>query len=79
MKDEFDFLPVDRHQRFLQIDWLLHGQITQNNRFAVFLEYLKKEVSDKVDLLHEDKHEILLQIDIMIFNGDGQTLAKFSE
>ena len=46
-----------------------HTQITQNNKFAISLQYLKKDVSDEVDFLHEDKHESLLQIDAMIFDG----------
>ena len=46
-----------------------HIQITQNNNFAISLEYLKKEVSDEVDFLHADKHESLLQIDTMILIG----------
>ena len=46
-----------------------HIQITRNNKFAISLEYLKKEVSDEVDFLHADKHESLLQIDTMILIG----------
>ena len=72
MKDEVDLLPTDKHKRFLQIVtmiwgvWARHAQITQNSKFAIFLQYLKKEVSDEVDFLHADKHERLLQIDTMI-------------
>ena len=43
-----------------------HAHITQNNKFAISLQHLKKEVSDAVDLLHADKHESLLQIDTII-------------
>ena len=43
-----------------------HSQITQNKKFAISLQYLKREVNDKVDILHAGKHEILLQIDTMI-------------
>ena len=46
-----------------------HAQITQNNKFAISLQYLKKEVSDEVDFLHADKHKSLLQIDTMILIG----------
>ena len=53
-----------------------HAQITQNNKFAISLQYLKKEVSDEVDFLHADKHESFLQIDTMIFDGDGQAFPK---
>ena len=45
------------------------AQITQNNKFAISLQYLKKELSDEVDFLHADKHESLLQIDSMILMG----------
>ena len=54
-----------------------HAQITQNNKFYISLQYLKKEVSDEVDFLHVDKHESCLQIDTMIFDGDGQAFPKF--
>ena len=40
--------------------------ITQNNKFDISLQYLKKEVNDEVDFLHAGKHENLLQIDTMI-------------
>ena len=46
-----------------------HTQITQDSKFAVSLQYLKKELSDEVDFLHAGKHEILLQIDSMILMG----------
>ena len=51
-----------------------HAQITQNNKFAISLQYLKKEVSDEVDFLHADKHESVLQID-----GDSQAFPKFQK
>ena len=54
-----------------------HAQITQNNKFAISLQYHKKEVNDEVDFLHTDKHENFLKIDAMIFDGDGQTFPKF--
>ena len=40
-----------------------HAQITQNNKFAISLPYLKKEFSDEVDFLHLDKHQSFLQVD----------------
>ena len=43
-----------------------HAQITQNKKFAISLQYLKKEVNDDVHFLHAGKHENLLQIDTMI-------------
>ena len=40
-------------------------------KFAISLQYLKKEVSDEVFFffLHANKHESLLQIDTMILMG----------
>ena len=82
MKDEVDFLPADKRQRFPQSDNIIldecgqAAQITQNNKFAIPLQHVKKEVSDEVDFLHADKHESLLQIDTMIF-GNVQTFPKF--
>ena len=43
-----------------------HAHITQNNKFAISLQHVKKLVSDAVDFLHADKHKSLLQIDITI-------------
>ena len=72
---EVYFLFADECQRFLQIDTIilsLCGQVcpkTQNDKFAIFLLYLKEELFDKVYFLHADKHERLLQIDTMILMG----------
>ena len=46
-----------------------HAQITRNKMFAISLQYLKKEVNDKVVLLNPGKHENLLQIDTIILMG----------
>ena len=54
----------------------MHAQITQNNKFAISLQYLKREVRDEIDFLHADKHESFLQIDVMIFDGDVQAFPK---
>ena len=43
-----------------------HAQITQNRKFAISLQYLKRQVNDEVDFLHAGKHENLLQINAMI-------------
>ena len=53
-----------------------HAKITQNNKFAIYLQYLKKELSNEVVFLHTDKHESLLQIDSMILMGDDEALSK---
>ena len=46
-----------------------HAQITQNNKFAISLQYLTKEVSDEVDFLHAEEHEGFLQVNTMILIG----------
>ena len=43
-----------------------HARITQNNKFAIFMQYPKKEVSNKVKFLLADKYEGLLQIDTKV-------------
>ena len=43
-----------------------HAQVTQNNKFAISLQYIKKEVNDEVGILLADKHERSLQTDAMI-------------
>ena len=56
-----------------------HVHIIQNNKSAISLQYLKKEMRNEVGFMHADKHESFLQIDTMIFDGDGQafpTLPK---
>ena len=40
-----------------------HSQSSQNSKFAMSLQYLKKEVRDEVDFLHVDKHQSFLQVD----------------
>ena len=59
VRDEVDFLHVDKYQSFLQVDFntfgikdaykvrlsllIKHSQSTQNNKFAISLQYLKKK------------------------------------
>ena len=37
--------------------------LSQNRKFVITLQYLKKEVRDEVDFLHADKHQSFLQVD----------------
>ena len=39
-----------------------HSQSSQNSKFAMSSQYLKKEVRDEVDFLHADKHQSFLQV-----------------
>ena len=69
MSDEIDFLHADKHESLLQIDTMTligivkHSQSSQNSKFTMSLQYLKKEVRDEVDFLHVDKHQSFLQVD----------------
>ena len=69
---EVDFLPADKHKSFLQDDSIILGvyiardaQITQN-KLAISLQHLKKNMKDEVDFLPADKFKIFLQIDTTI-------------
>ena len=39
------------------MDMIKHSLSSQSNTFAISLQYLRKEVRDKVHFLHADKHE----------------------
>ena len=47
-----------------------HAQVNQNNKFVTFLQYVKKEVSDKVDILYVNTNESL-QIGTMTLMAMG--------
>ena len=59
-----------------------HSQSTQNNKFAISLQYSKENMNDEVeevsegDFLLADKHEIFLQTDSVIIDGDGQAFLN---
>ena len=53
-----------------------HVQIIKNNKFAISLQHVKREVSDAVNILHADKHESLLQIDTKIFRWVRSSIPK---
>ena len=42
-----------------------HSQSSQNSKFAMSLQYFKKEIRDVVDFLHADKHQNFLQVDFI--------------
>ena len=48
-----------------------HAQSTQNNKFAISLQYLNKKVKGEVDCLHAGKHQRFLQGHTFIFGGRG--------
>ena len=54
MSDAVDFLHADKHESLLQTDTIIlmemakYSQSSQNSKFAISLQYLKKEVRDEV-------------------------------
>ena len=46
-----------------------NAQITQNKKFVISPQYLKKKMNDKIYLFHAGKHKNSLQIDTMILIG----------
>ena len=67
------FLYADKFESLLQIDTIIlmelvkHSQSSQNSKFTMPLQYLKKEVRDEVDFLHVDKDQCSLQVDYNTF------------
>ena len=63
------FLHADKHENLLQIDTMIltgivrHSESSQNSKFTMSLQYLKKEARDEVDFVHVDKHQSFLQVD----------------
>ena len=55
VSDEVDFLHATKLEILLQIDTIIliriveHSQSSQNSKFTMPLQYLKKEVRDEVD------------------------------
>ena len=55
-----------------------HVKSTQNAKYAVSLQFFKKELSFEVDVLHADKYENLLQVDSIIFDWFGQACPNYA-
>ena len=80
MIDEVDLLHGYKYESLLQINTMIfmgmtkHSPNSQNSKFAMFLQYLKKVDRDEVDILHADKHQhfgqqSFLQVDAIIIDG----------
>ena len=54
-----------------------HAQFTQNKKFAIYLQCLKKEVSDEVDFLPTDKGQSFIQINNIILDVCDQTCPSY--
>ena len=82
MGDEIDFLLVDTKVLYkLMVSlWLClarQAQSTQNNKFAISLQYLMENVWDKVYFLFADKHQRFLQIETIILGVCGQACPNY--
>ena len=57
---------VDKNECLLQINSMIlkwtvkRSQSSQNNKFAIPLQYLRKEVINDVDFLHADQNQSFL-------------------
>ena len=52
-----------------------HAQSTQNNKFAISLQYLKEKMKDEVDFLPKDKQNF--QSDTIILGVCGQACQNY--
>ena len=44
-----------------------------------FLQYFKKEGTDKIDFLHADKHQTFLQVDAINHGGHGEVYPNYTK
>ena len=64
MSDEVDLLHAGKHESLLQIDsmgMVKNSQSSQNSKFAMSLQYLKKELKAEVDFFHAEFPKSLFQ------------------
>ena len=54
-----------------------HALSTQNNKFVISLQYLKKQERDEVDFIHADKYQTILQVDAINLGGHGQACPNY--
>ena len=76
VKHEVGFLPPDKHQRLLQIGIIIlvvgcqgcpnYSKKKKKKKKAIYLQYIKRELSHEVNFLHANKHERLFETDTMI-------------
>ena len=76
-----------KYQTILQFDTINFGghgqampaQITQSNKFAKTLQYLKKEVRDEVNFYCNQHHIFFFFNDTTLFDVCGQICQKYSK
>ena len=62
----------------LLMGMIKHSKSTQSNKFAMSLQYLKKQVRNGVHFSSEFIFKFL-QVAVIVFNGSGQTCPKFQK
>ena len=66
LQDDFNTLDIKVSYKVilsLLMSMIKHSQSTQSNKFAISLQYLKKEARDGVHFLHADKHQKFYKLD----------------
>ena len=58
-----------------------HSQRTQSNKFAISLQYLKKEVRNRVHFSHADKHQSFYKLGLLLImvHKIGNIFAMYKE
>ena len=54
-----------------------HAQSAQNEKFSIYLQYLKETMNYEVNLLSANKYQIVLQINTIILSVCGQACPNF--
>ena len=68
------------------MNMIKHSQITQSNKFAISLQYLKKEVRNGGDFWYADKRQsfyklvlsFLIEVAIQVQNNQNRKLVIFA-
>ena len=53
----------------LLMGMIKHSQSAQSNKFAISLQYSKKEVRDGIHFLHADKHQSFYKLALLFLMG----------
>ena len=84
MTDEFDFFCLQMNTKVffkmivsLYVYVARHAQSTQSNKFAISLQYIKKNMKGEVDFLPAGKPQKFLQIDTIILGVCSQACSNF--
>ena len=90
MHDEVDLLHVGKHESLLQIDsmeMVKNSQSSQTSKFAISLQYLKKELKAEVDFFMQSFQKVYFntlsikvayKVHIIIVNGHDQVFSNHS-